>query len=180
MKTRTIEIEGKNIFVIDEIIPEDEVKDFFAYVNGLSFYKNERDHEKDDFPIFSVDFEPTVFENETFIGNKAKELLTEFHGKDYKLTRSYINMSCYGDVEFPHYDCDKDSKDITVLYYVNQKWDYRWAGETLFYSGKDTRAAVLPKPGRFVIFPGNIEHTGTVPSRICKIPRYSLALKYAL
>lgn len=180
MKNRIIEIENQKIYVLDELLPFEEIQDFFTYVNGLSFYKHERDDEKDEFPIFSVDFEPNVFETETYIGAKARALVTEYYCDAYKLNRSYINMSCYGDVEFPHYDCDQDSKDITVLYYVNQKWEYKWAGETLFYSNKDTRAAVLPRPGRFVIFPGNIEHTGTVPSRICKIPRYSLALKYTL
>ncbi|WP_268225301.1 FlmC family 2OG-Fe(II) oxygenase [Sinomicrobium oceani] len=180
MKTRVAELDNKKIIIVDDIVPTGEIEDFFTYVNGLSFYKHERDDEMDEYPIFSVDFTPEVFESDTFIGEKAKELLLANYNGNYRLKRSYINMSCYGDIEFPHYDCGSDEKDITVLYYVNHKWDYRWGGETLFYSNQDTRITVLPKPGRFVLFPGNIEHTGTVPTRICKIPRYSLALKYEL
>jgi len=61
---------------------------------------------------------------------------------------------------------------------LNSDWHYKYGGETLFYSEKDTRLAVLPKPGRFVIFPGNIEHKGSIATRIWKEPRLSLALKF--
>jgi hypothetical protein len=63
---------------------------------------------------------------------------------------------------------------------VNKKWDYKWGGETIFYEEKDTRMAVLPRPGRIVIFPGRVEHIGTIPTRICTQSRLTLALKYVI
>jgi Rps23 Pro-64 3,4-dihydroxylase Tpa1-like proline 4-hydroxylase len=179
MNLREFKIENKSIFVIDNLLETKEIKDFFIFVNGLSFTKNERDDDDDEYPIFSVDFETDLFLKETIIGKTAQKLLKEYCEGKYHLYRAYINLSTYGDVEFPHYDCDPNKKDITILYYVNKIWDYKWGGETLFYSEKDTQFAILPKPGRFAIFPGGVEHCGTVPTKICKIPRLTLALKYS-
>lgn len=180
MQTRTEIIEGKSIFIIDNSVSEDEIEVFYEYVMGLSFKRMERSTSYDEFPNFSADFNPEIFEKEIFIGQKARMLLNEFitEGKNYTLKRSYVNLSNYGDVEFPHYDCPLDKDDITVLYYINNTWNYKYGGETIFYADKDSRLAVLPTPGRFVIFPGNIRHMGTIATRICKESRVTLALKY--
>ncbi|PRX56380.1 2OG-Fe(II) oxygenase [Flagellimonas meridianipacifica] len=175
----TFSIESQKIHIIDGALNLDLVNQFFDYVSKLSFKKNERDDYDDRYPIFSTDFKTDLFEKETEIGKTARGFVTKFYNeKVYNLNRSYINMSFYGDMEFPHRDCQINEDDITVLYYVNNVWDYRWGGETLFYSGRDTVRAILPTPGRFLIFPGNIEHTGSVPTRICNVPRFSLAMKY--
>ncbi len=180
MKTRTEEIDDKKIYIIDDVFSGDEIEAFYEYVTGLSFTRSEKSASYDEFPIFSVDFNVKTFENDTFVGQKARELLNQFirNAVIYKLFRAYINLSNYGDVEYPHYDCAKDREDITVLYYVNNEWHYKYGGETIFYSDKDSRIAILPKPGRFVIFPGNVEHIGSIATRICKKSRLSLALKY--
>ena len=176
---QTFEIENQYIYVIDGLVSSELITDFHSYVSNLSFRKKEKDDYDDVYPIFSVDFKTEIFATETEIGRLSSELVKKyFKETDYKLNRSYINMSFYGDMEFPHRDCGLDEKDVTVLYYVNEKWDYRWGGETLFYSKKDTCRAILPTPGRFLLFPGNIEHTGTVPTRICNLPRFSLAMKF--
>ncbi|UKB84722.1 2OG-Fe(II) oxygenase [Chryseobacterium sp. MEBOG06] len=175
-----VKVDNKEITIINNFLDSDEINAFYEYVSDLSFVKKEKDDEYDEYPIFSVDFIPEEFINDTFIGIKIKEYLQSINMFDqFLLYRSSINMSHYGDVEFPHYDCPIDRKDITVLLYVNNKWDYKWGGETLFYESHDSKAAVLPKPGRLVIFPGNIEHLGGVPTRICKASRFSLALKFA-
>ncbi|AMQ00391.1 2OG-Fe(II) oxygenase [Pedobacter cryoconitis] len=173
-------IDGKEIHIIDDIFSVAEIEAFYEYVNSLSFRKREKSLSYDEFPIFSTDFIPATFETETFIGKKSREILNQINsaGKDYEMCRSYINLCAYGDVEYPHFDCDPDQSDITVLYYVNKFWDYKYGGETIFYENKQSRLAILPTPGRIVIFPGNIEHMGTIPTRICKLSRYSLAMKF--
>ena len=180
MKLRVENVENKNIYIIDDVFSGDEIEAFYEYVKELPFTRNEKSTSYDEFPIFCTDFRPDQFEKETYVGQKARELLQQFIAKasEYKLFRSYINLSNYGDVEYPHYDCPVDANDITILYYVNKEWHYKYGGETVFYSNKDSRIAVLPTPGRFVIFPGNIEHLGSIATRICKLSRYSLALKY--
>lgn len=181
MKIRSEKIEKKHIYIVDDILTKNKIREFYDYANSLSFSRNERDDNDDQYPIFSVDFKPELFENETEIGKISKKLLNRFYPNDsFELYRCYINLSTYGDVEFPHLDCDVKRNDITILYYVNYEWDYTWGGETLFYTNGETKLAIIPKPGRFIIFNGNIEHKGSIPTRICKIPRLSLAFKYFL
>ena len=168
------------IKVIDDYFSSEEICKFFKYAKILPYRRREYDNEKDEYPIFSVDFDPIKFQKEMEIGIKISAILESLcFDKSYCLKRVYINMSHYGDVEFPHYDCLPEEKDITVLYYVNDFWDYTWSGETFFYLNHQPEFVVLPKPGRILIFPGNIEHMGSVPSRICKVSRLSLALKYS-
>ena len=182
MKKRIEIVDEKEIHIVDDILSTDEIEAFYEYACELPFKRSERSFAADQFPIFSVDFDSSRFDDTSFIGQKARGLLELYckNASQYKLGRSYINMSNYGDVEFPHYDCAPEKDDITVLYYVNKEWNYKYGGETMFYSGKDTRLAILPTPGRFVIFSGNIEHMGSIATRICKEPRLSLALKYKL
>ncbi|PST84258.1 hypothetical protein C7T94_05930 [Pedobacter yulinensis] len=181
MKIRTEKIDNKSIYVIDNVVSEDEIEVFYDYATQLPYKRSEKSTSYDQFPIFSTDFDPAAFEQETFIGQKARTLLDKFadDAAGYVLMRAYINLSNYGDVEFPHDDCPAEKDDMTVLYYVNKTWNYKFGGETMFYEGNDSRIAVLPAPGRFLIFPGNIRHMGTISTRICKESRFSLALKYA-
>lgn len=180
MQNRTEIIDGKEIHIIDGAFSEDEVEVFYDYVNSLSFRKKEKSLSYDEFPIFSTDFIPDTFETDTFIGKKLREVFNQTYseGIDYQLNRCYINLCSYGDVEYPHFDCDPEQSDLTVLYYVNKTWNYKYGGETIFYENQQSRLAVLPTPGRVVIFPGNIEHMGTIPTRICKLSRFSLAMKF--
>ena len=180
MHTRIESIEGRKIYVIDQVFTQDEIEAFHEYVSGLSFRKMERSTSYDEFPIFSADFVPEKFETDSYVGVKARELFNNFieNAGSFKLSRAYINLSNYGDVEYPHFDCSAEREDITVLYYVNKSWHYKFGGETIFYSNKDSRIGILPAPGRFVIFPGNIEHLGSIATRVCRQPRLSLALKY--
>ncbi len=180
METRIENIEGRNIYVIDQVFSQEEIEAFYDYVSDLPYKKREKSTSYDEFPIFSTDFIPEKFETDTYVGVKARELLNTFveEAQHFKLFRAYVNLSNYGDVEYPHYDCPKEREDITVLYYVNKEWHYKFGGETMFYSNKDSRIAILPTPGRFVIFPGNIEHLGSIATRVCRQPRLSLALKY--
>ncbi|HJR13321.1 MAG TPA: 2OG-Fe(II) oxygenase [Rhodanobacteraceae bacterium] len=61
---------------------------------------------------------------------------------------------------------------------IAREWNAEWGGETLFYnSNMDAEAVVTPKPGRLVVFDGNITHVGRPPNRICYAPRYALAFK---
>jgi len=179
MKVRTERIDNNEIYVIDHTVEPEDIEKFYALVKSLSYSRNEKDDEKDKFPIFSVDFVPEKVEGSTVIGKMARQLLSEFYpDQDFFLSRSYINMSHYGDMEYPHRDCPEQANDITILYYVNNHWDYTWGGETVFYEEKDPKILVLPAPGRFVIFPGRVEHLGSIPTRDCNQSRFSFALKY--
>ncbi|MCW3464500.1 2OG-Fe(II) oxygenase [Chitinophaga nivalis] len=179
---RTETVAGKNIYIIDDVFTPDEIDAFYDFVVSLPVRRAEKDTSYDEFPIYTTEFDPAKFETDSFIGQKAREIFFDLinEPETYTLWRSYTNLSNYGDVAYPHRDCAIDRNDMTVLYYVNKDWHYKYGGETIFYDEKDSRVSVLPKPGRFVIFPGSIEHKGSVSSRICKETRITLALKYVV
>lgn len=100
-------------------------------------------------------------------------------GVEYKPYRAYTNVASFGDMLFTHTDCLPDQRDLTALWYLCDRWDIEWGGETMFYDSQDEVAcAVTPKPGRLVIFDGAIKHVGRPPNRICYAPRYTFAIKF--
>lgn len=99
------------------------------------------------------------------------------HG--YRPYRAYTNVAFYGDMLFTHTDCLPEQNDLTALWYLCDSWDVEWGGETVFFDAQDEIAyAVLPKPGRLVVFDGAIKHAGRPPARICYTPRYTFAIKF--
>ena len=93
-----------------------------------------------------------------------------------QLERVHCNVSLYGDMQFPHRD---RTPGMTWLYYASAVWEPKWMAETIFYdSNEEPVYAVFPKPGRVVVFAGDILHRGGVPSRECVAARRSLAFKF--
>lgn len=179
MVIKELYADEKKIIVLDGIIEQSVSDAFYEMISKQRFARHERDFDEDKYPIFSIDLNPEKFETESPIGIAARHIIENIaHQQGYMLKRSYVNMCQYGDMEFPHRDCGIYDTDVTVLYYVNNKWDHSWGGETLFYENNEAKAAVSPRPGRFVFFYGAVEHVGTVPTRICSESRFSLALKY--
>ena len=179
--TRVLMLDENPIVIIDNLLPEQEVTDLCRSIATRPYELKEFDFPGDEYPIFSSEFELDDFLGNYTVARKAIEMLRiHFSRESHKLTRAYVNMCQYGDMEYPHRDCVAYSSNVTALYYANDQWDYRWGGETKFYdSTGDTRYAVLPRPGRLVLFRGAVEHSGSVPTRICKHPRYTLALKFS-
>src|SRR5262249_25479480 len=91
--------------------------------------------------------------------------------------RPYVNLNCYGDIQFAHEDGD----EWTALAFVNEKWEDDWGGELLIYDAPAKRLAyaIIPTPGRMVIFDGLLTHRGGVPSKLTTEPRITLAIKIA-
>src|SRR5690606_37276885 len=117
-------------------------------------------------------------ETKSPIGINARKLLDRFYKGDYVLFRVTINLILKGDAEFPHRDIPVPIANITILYYANSLWDYRWGGETIFYSDTDSQFGILPHSGRYALFDSYLEHKAGVPTLFSKQPRYTLALKY--
>ena len=96
----------------------------------------------------------------------------------YRPYRAYVNVAHYGDMLFTHTDCAPGAGEATALWYICERWDHEWGGETVFFdSSRDARAAVSPRPGRLAVFDGELLHVGRPPNRNCYLPRYTLAIK---
>lgn len=90
----------------------------------------------------------------------------------------YTNMLRFMDKPKAHFD-NVDSRNRTVMFYMNDEWDYNWGGETVFYNfKKEIIKSVLPKPGRVVSFDGRIPHAARAPMTTAYQPRYITVMKF--
>jgi hypothetical protein len=106
----------------------------------------------------------------------ASEFLGEKGIRTNGLERVYANFNLFGDFQFTH-----DDGDVwTALVFVNSRWNQDWGGEFLIYEdGEQPIALAVPvRPGRMVIFDGQLEHRGGVPSKFCVEARISVAIKF--
>ncbi len=97
--------------------------------------------------------------------------------KNPVLVRAYCNAYTYGCDGYVHKDSDAP-EDLTAIVYINKKWNVNWAGETaLFNESGEIIRAVMPKWGRIVVFPSDMNHVGRAVSRICPHLRTVLVFK---
>ena len=98
---------------------------------------------------------------------------------DQTICESYANGQTYGMSGEIHTDAGSEVGHQTVVYYANAHWQANWHGETFFYNRErnDVLRAVLPRPGRLVIFESDIPHAGRDPSRACPILRVTITFK---
>lgn len=77
-----------------------------------------------------------------------------------------------------HIDCDAPGW-LTALAYIHPEWRPEWEGETMFYdqAREEILRAVVPRPGRLVLFDARIPHAGRPPGRWCPRMRVSIAFK---
>jgi SM-20-related protein len=97
------------------------------------------------------------------------------------LVRCYSNRHTFGTEGYIHTDTERDS-DFTCVIYLNKKWDADWGGETSFFTHDNSEivAAVLPKFGRVVVFPGNLPHCARPVTKMCNEVRTTLMFKVLL
>jgi 2OG-Fe(II) oxygenase superfamily len=103
--------------------------------------------------------------------------------KGHYLVRCYANAHTYGVEGRPHTDVmDATQKDnYTAVVYLNPVWKTEWAGElVLFDQTGDTVMAVLPRPGRVAVIPGEMLHAARAVSRDCPSVRVCIAFKSRL
>ncbi len=92
--------------------------------------------------------------------------------------RIYMNCNPYGTNGYVH----QDDGDITAVYYVCPEWNVEWEGGTCFYEEQsdgfhDAIKYVSYKPNRLVLFEAKTPHRAMPVDRLCKIPRYIIAMK---
>lgn len=124
------------------------------------------------------DAEHVLLENETLA--PIRELWLQLKAnilEGHSLVRCYANAHTFGVEGYPHTD-SRTPGNYTTICYVNPVWKPEWAGETIFLNDMgDIAHAVLPKPGRVVVFDGRIVHAARGLSRICPAMRVTLMFK---
>ena len=179
---RSHRLDGSDVHVIDGLFPADLIRLVYEGLRDLPFVRTEYDTEQSR-DVLHLNFE---FDLEALLANPVFCLLRDgiaartrelFPVRLLTLKRVHCNNHPYGDMQFSHTDL---VPGVTSLYFANAEWPDEWQGETIFYDRSgEPRYAVAPRPGRVVIFPGDLLHRGGVPSRACKVARLSLAFKFA-
>lgn len=114
------------------------------------------------------------FVDEITVWNTIKENITG----NFNLHRVYVNGYTYGTEGAIHKDTTIPGEE-TVLMYLNQEWKPEWAGETVIFKDGDIDRAILPKPGRIIVFPSDQPHCARSLSKFCGELRMVLVFKGA-
>jgi predicted nucleotidyltransferase len=96
--------------------------------------------------------------------------------------RAYASGSVYGTINPIHTDDTSENYNeiITVMFYLNKTWSMNHAGETIFLSKDENEIwkAIIPKPGRAVLFDGFVPHGAREISRTCVELRMVATIRY--
>lgn len=177
--SRVCEVEGRPIRVYDGLLNQQDVFRLAAAIEQGGFTHSEVARpETAAFRHWALKIPLDAAQRLPFY-QPTLDAVREFDPQHpYDVYRCYCNYAGFGDMLFTHTDCLPGGTELTGLWYIAPEWNVEWGGETLFFNSQmDAEVAVTPKPGRFVVFDGNITHVGRPPNRICYAPRYTLALK---
>jgi hypothetical protein len=177
-------LDQNKLFIIEDNLYDDKfskiVNDYFKNLNW-TFDRNNLT-EKSQKWNYSLNFKHSL-ENDFL---NISEFLLKNNGlnKIFKLSRCYASANTYGfSGEYHTDDGAKEYNEImTIMFYLNDKWDLEYGGETFFlnYDKNEIEHAVIPKPARAVIFDGFIYHGPRPLSKFCNELRMVLTFKYEL
>ena len=171
--TRDILVAGKRVIVIDDALGPEAIE-WFDRKRNLEYKLNDYDSPETEHSLH--------WKREIDLKSPETRALSAlvyevFRGRSLRLVRAHYNLLLYGDVQFPHVDGPPGS--VTLVLFANRVWRSTWMGETIFYENpEEPTIAVLPRPGRVVIFEGDILHRAGVPQRECFEPRLSFSMKF--
>ncbi|MFK7957851.1 MAG: 2OG-Fe(II) oxygenase [Lysobacterales bacterium] len=178
---RSATIDGKSVAVFDGLVADNIVSRIKEILDASPFQHNEIAR-------------PDTAQYRHWANNMTVEAARNlpFHGPTlaaakamgrgtFSVYRAYTNFAAFGDMLFTHTDCLPGAGELTALWFVSNQWNVEWGGETLFFNAdEDAEFVVSPRPGRLVLFDGELRHCGRPPNRICTEPRYTLAFKLEL
>ncbi len=177
--SRTAQVDGRDIFVFDGLVPREESARYFQTLGRAAFTRTETARAD------SQEFRHWVCEMP--LENLPKlSLWPATHAavtiarpaEDFRPYRVYTNFASYGDLLLTHVDALPEARELTALWFLSEQWDTEWGGETLFYDAAgDAQLAVSPRPGRLLLFDGAIRHAGRPPNRNCYVSRFTFAIK---
>lgn len=173
-------IDGRRVAVYDGLLPQADLLTLWSVLNRAGFTRTEVAREDTaEHRHWASELALDRLQGMPFFAPTLAALAGFAPARRFRPYRSYVNAAHYGDMLFSHADCLPGAGEITALWYVCERWDHEWGGETVFFdAGRDLRAAVLPRPGRLVVFDGELLHAGRPPNRNCHVPRYTLAIKF--
>lgn len=181
--TRKLLVDERELFVFDNLIPRRDQRELAESLTTLPYARCQVDTLETqkifpDYRYFSVTVDKKGFQKKQLFQAVVPLLAKHFPNERLKLDRAYVNQNVFGDISFVHTDSRRDP-DVTAVYFAHERWHIDWGGETMFFDRNDDASfAVSPKPGRLILFRGNIKHKVGVPTRQCMAARFTIAFKF--
>ena len=175
-----LDVGGRRLLIVDGLVDADAVADLFDRLRYLPYKLNDADRDDTrDYRHFKHEFGVDADTADPFtalLAEKARDLLRSQGVECGAVHRIYANLNLFGDFQFAHEDGD----GWTALLFANGEWHEDWGGEFIAYpeDGLPFAYSILPKPGTMLIFDGMMRHRGGVPSKLCHLPRISIAIKF--
>jgi Rps23 Pro-64 3,4-dihydroxylase Tpa1-like proline 4-hydroxylase len=166
----------KDIKVYDGLVSTQTMKEIYHLVRESRYGTTEKDYPQlpDDQKMLSCNLEmdnKSLFQLAKSVSEKIP------NNEDYYLERVYVNAYTSSDSPRPHQDTN-DNSGLTILYYANDDWNWEYGGETVFFNdAMDVVKAVLPRPGRVVIFNSILYHCARSQNNLGPKFRYTIAFK---
>jgi SM-20-related protein len=175
---RHVSIGGRDVFVFDELVPAEESARYFRAISQASFTRTEASRPETDFRHWVCEMPLENLSRTSLWTATEQAVLAAKPGAVYQAYRVYTNYAHFGEVLLTHVDALPGARELTALWFLCESWEADWGGETLFYDDSgDAQIAVTPRPGRLVLFDGDIRHAGKPPNRNCPVGRYTFAIK---
>lgn len=177
--SRHAQVEGRDIGVFDALVPPEESTRYFQALTAAAFTRTETARsDTQEFRHWVCEM-PLENLNRISLWPATQNAVAAMRpGESYRPYRVYTNFASFGDLLLTHVDALPNARELTALWFLSERWDPEWGGETLFYDDAgDAQVAVSPKPGRLLVFDGAIRHAGKPPNRNCHVSRFTLAIK---
>jgi hypothetical protein len=177
--SRSVRVSGRDACVFDGLVSVEESARYFAAISQASFTRTESARAD------SAEFRHWVCEMpienlpRTVLWPATERAVAYLRpGERFLPYRVYTNFASFGDTLLTHVDAVAGARELTALWYLCDRWDTEWGGETLLYTDDgDAEIAVSPRPGRLLLFDGAIRHAGKPPNRNCQVARFTFAIK---
>lgn len=173
-------VDGMRVVVYDGLLSAPTLRSLYDVVSRAAYTRSETARtDTAEHRHWATEISLPTLPAMPFMAPTARAVAHFAGSAGYRCYRSYVNVAHFGDLLLSHVDCLPGAGEITALWYVCERWDHEWGGETVFFDAdQEARALVSPKPGRLVLFDGALLHAGKPPNRNCYLPRYTLALKF--
>jgi hypothetical protein len=172
---------GKQAFIVDNLVDAAALEPLHLAYRNLDYYFGDVDRGDTDFARHLVHyFHEDEYRTSPIVAPllaQAEAFFVERSLGNVGLERIYANFNLFGDFQFAH----PDGTDAwTALFFVNSRWNQDWGGEFLLYEDgpQPIALAIPPRPGRMVLFDGEIWHRGGSPSKYCLDARITVAIKF--
>jgi len=175
---RAVKVGGRDLCVFDGLVSVEESARYFAAISHASFTRTESARHDSAFRHWVCEMPLENLPRASLWPATERAVAYLRPGERFSPYRVYTNYAAYGDVLLTHVDAVAGARELTALWYLCDRWDTEWGGETLFYTDEgDAEIAVSPRPGRLLLFDGAIRHAGKPPNRNCEVARFTFAIK---